>query len=79
MRNDWKKKATTGQKPSRRRTNVLIWDELVTTMSTNITLEFLATKAKLKQENPMTQTLAICKEYVPRHGNAQILEYHSRV
>ena len=36
--------ANTGQKPSRGRT-----DELVTTMSTDVTLEFLATKAKLKQ------------------------------
>lgn len=36
--------ANIGQKPSSGRT-----DELVTTMSTNVRLQFLATKAKLKQ------------------------------
>jgi len=35
-------------------------------MSTNITLEFLATKSKLKQENPIQSSLDISKKYVPR-------------
>lgn len=35
-------------------------------MSSNMTLEFLATKSKLKQENPIQSSLGICKKYVPR-------------
>lgn len=62
----WLKKKKTGQKPSRRTDVLGTWDELVATMSSNMTLEFLATKSKLKQENPIQSSLGICKKYFPR-------------